>query len=71
MSVNVTPMGRAPVSLSEEVGYPGAVTLKKPRVSAVNVNADALVMAGAPAMNRLKLCEALGLTPLVAMMVSG
>jgi hypothetical protein len=45
--LNVTPEGRAPLSLSVGVGKPVAVTVKAPAVPTVNVVRLALVMVGA------------------------
>jgi hypothetical protein len=47
LSLNVTPLGSAPVSLSEGVGVPVAVTVKLPAMPTVNVVLFALVIAGA------------------------
>ena len=47
LSVNVTPLGRAPLSLSVGVGKPVVVTVNVPATPVVNVVAAALVMAGA------------------------
>ena len=47
LSLNVTPLGSAPVSLSEGVGLPVAVTVKLPAVPTVNVVLLVLVIAGA------------------------
>jgi len=46
LSRNVTPVGSAPVSLSEGVGTPDVVTLNVPAAPAVNVTLLALVIAG-------------------------
>jgi hypothetical protein len=45
--VKVTPLGSDPVSLSETVGLPVAVTVNVPAVPTVNVVLLALVIAGA------------------------
>ena len=47
LSVNVTPPGRAPLSLTVGVGEPVVVTVNVPDAPVVNVVAAALVMAGA------------------------
>ena len=44
---NVTPLGSAPLSLTDGVGVPVAVTVKLPAVPTVNVVLLALVIAGA------------------------
>ena len=46
LSTNVTPLGRAPLSLSVGVGKPVVVTVNVPNVPVVNVAATALVIAG-------------------------
>jgi hypothetical protein len=47
LSLNVTPLGSAPDSVSEGVGVPVVVTVKLPAVPTVNVVLFALVIAGA------------------------
>src|SRR5205807_10418090 len=47
LSVNVTPLGKAPVLLSVGVGDPVAVTVNSPAAPTVNVVLLALVIAGA------------------------
>ena len=47
LSANVTPLGRAPVSVTAGVGKPVAVTVKLPAAPTVKVVLVALVMAGA------------------------
>ena len=47
LSANVTPPGRAPLSLTVGVGKPVVVTVNVPDAPVVNVVAAALVMAGA------------------------
>jgi hypothetical protein len=47
LSLNVTPLGSAPVSLSEGVGLPVVVTVKLASVPTVNVVLLALVIVGA------------------------
>jgi hypothetical protein len=47
LSTKVTPLGSVPVSLSDGVGFPVAVTMKFPAVPTVNVVLFALVMVGA------------------------
>lgn len=46
LAVNVTPPGRAPLSVTVGVGVPVVVTLKEPAVPTVNVELFALVKAG-------------------------
>ncbi len=46
-AVNVTPLGKAPLSLSVGVGKPVFVTVKLPLLPTVNVVLFALVIAGA------------------------
>ena len=73
--VKVTPAGSVPlVRLRVGVGEPVVVTVKLPGVPLVKVVALALVKAGAAGAGltvRVKLCVALGSTPLAAVMVSG
>ena len=67
LSSKVTPLGSAPVSLSEGVGVPVAVTVKLPAVPAVNVVLVALVIIGATGAGltvSVKLCVASGPEPL-------
>jgi hypothetical protein len=45
--VNVTPLGRVPLSLNVGAGKPVAVTVNDPAVSALSVVLFALVIAGA------------------------
>ena len=47
LSLNVTRLGSAPVSVSDGVGDPVVVTVKLPAVPTVNVVLLALVIAGA------------------------
>ena len=47
LSLNVTPLGSAPVSLSEGVGLPVVVTVKLPAAPSVNAVLFALVITGA------------------------
>src|SRR5271166_6919571 len=51
---NVTPLGKAPVSLSVGVGVPVVVTVKLPAVPTVKVVLVALVIAGAWLTVRVK-----------------
>ena len=68
--VNVTPVGNAPVSLKAGAGNPVAVTVNVPALPTVKVVFAALVIAGAvPLIVRVKLCVALGNTPLLAVIV--
>jgi hypothetical protein len=71
LSLNVTPLGSAPVSLSEGVGLPVVVTVKLPAVPTVNVVPFALVIAGAWFTFSVKLWLAAVPTPLLAVKVSG
>ncbi len=73
MSTNVTPSGRAPVSVSAAVGVPVVVTVNVPGVPTVNVVVAALVIVGAwaGATVSVKLWVASGATPLAAVIVSG
>ena len=57
--LNVTPLGRAPVSLKVGAGKPVAVTVNAPAVPTVNVVLLALVMAAAWFTVRAKDCWAL------------
>jgi hypothetical protein len=47
LSLNVTPLGSVPVSVSDGVGVPVAVTVNVPAVPTVNVVPFALVIVGA------------------------
>ena len=71
-ALNVTPPGKVPVSLRLGVGTPLAVTVKLPALPTVKVVLVALVIAGAWAVAtvRVKVCVALGVTPLAAVIVS-
>ena len=69
LSINVTPLGAAPVSVSESVGVPVAVTVKLPVVPTVNVVLLALVIAGAWVTVRMKGWLAGVPTPLLAVTV--
>jgi hypothetical protein len=69
--LNVTPLGRVPLSLRVGVGDPVAVTVNVPAVPTVNVVLLALVIAGFWLTVRVKLCVAFGVTPLFAVMVMG
>ena len=71
LSVNVTPEGRLPVSLSEAVGLPVEVTVKVPADPAVKVVLEPLVMAGAALTVRVNDWVASEPTPLLAVMVIG
>ena len=66
---NVTPEGRAPVSLNVGAGKPVPVTEKEPAVPTVNVVLFALVIAETWSTVRVKVCVALEPTPLLAVMV--
>ena len=69
MLTNVTPLGNAPVSVSESVGVPVAVTVKLPAVPTVNVVLLALVIAGAWVTVTVKGWLAGAPTPLLAVIV--
>ena len=72
--MNVTPLGSVPLSLNVGVGVPVAVTVKLPDVPTANVVLAALVMVGATLAaltDSVKLCVALGRTPLAAVKVIG
>ncbi len=56
LSVKVTPLGSAPVSIRDGFGMPVVVTINVPRVPTVNVVLVALVMAGAWSTVSVKLC---------------
>jgi hypothetical protein len=47
LSLNVTPAGRVPVSVSAGIGYPVVFTVNVPAVPNVNAAVAALVIAGA------------------------
>ena len=68
---NVTPLGSAPVSVTDGVGVPVVVTVKLPAVPTVNVVLLALVIAGAWFTVRVKLWLAGVPTPLLAVIVIG
>src|SRR5580704_10474072 len=70
-AVNVTPVGRGPVSLKVGAGLPVAVTVKLPAVPWVKVALLPEVMVGGAFTVRVKLWVAFGETPLVAVMVIG
>jgi hypothetical protein len=69
--LNVTPAGKAPVSLNVGVGEPVAVTANVPAVPTVKVVVFALVMAGTWFTVSVKFCVALGNTPFAAVNVIG
>ena len=69
--LNVTPLGKVPVSVNIGVGYPVAVTVNEPEVPTVKVVLLALVIAGAWPTVNVKLCVAFEPTPLLAVMVMG
>ena len=74
MSLNVTGLGRAPVSVSAGVGEPVVVTVKLPAVLTVNAVLAALVIAGADPpllIVNVKLCVAAVPIPLLAVNVIG
>jgi hypothetical protein len=63
---NVTPLGSAPLSLTDGVGTPVAVTVKLPAAPTENVVLLPLVIAGGWFTASVKLCIAAGVTPLLA-----
>ena len=71
LSVNVTPVGSAPVSDNAELGTPVDVTVKVPAWPAVKVVPAGLVIRGAWRTERVKAWVAAGLTPFVAVIVNG
>ena len=71
LSTKETPFGRAPDSDRGSVGLPVEMTVKVPAEPAVNVVAAADVIAGADVTLRVKAWLALGLIPLLAVMVIG
>jgi hypothetical protein len=70
-AVKVTPGGSGPVSLKVGAGNPVAVTVNEPALPAVNTAVAALVMAGALPIVSVKFWIALGVTPLLAVIVIG
>jgi hypothetical protein len=73
LSTNVTPVGSAPVSVSDGAGDPVVVAVKLPAVPTVNVVALALVIDGATwavFIVKVKLCVAAVPTPLFAVRVN-
>jgi len=69
LSLNVTPLGGAPVSVRDGVGAPVVVTVKLPAVPTVNVVLLLLVIAGAWFTFSVKLWLAGVPTPLLAVIV--
>ena len=72
MSLNVTPFGRAPVSVKEGVGTPVVVTVNVPGVPTIKVALPTLVIVGACEVLftlRVKLWLAGLPTPLLAVIV--
>jgi hypothetical protein len=67
--VNVTPLGRAPLSLSVGCGAPVAVTVNDPVLPTENVAALALVTAGAWSTVSVNVCVAFGVTVFAAVIV--
>ena len=57
---NITPLGKAPVSLKVGVGVPVAVTVKEPNVPTVKVVLAALVITGAEPTDKVYFCVAFG-----------
>src|ERR1700722_12756402 len=70
VGLNERPFGNAPASLNVGVGKPVAARSKVPAVPTVNVALLAVVIAGASSMTRVKVWDASGLSPLVAVKVS-
>ena len=70
-ALNDTPVGSVPDTLSVGTGVPVAVTVKEPGAATVKVVLLGLVIAAAWLTVRVKLCVALGDTPLAAAMVIG
>jgi hypothetical protein len=64
-------VGKAPVAEKVEAGKPVAVTVNVPATPIKNVVALPLVIAGGWFTVSVKLCVALGATPLLAVIVSG
>jgi hypothetical protein len=71
LSAKVTPEGSAPVSESDGVGVPVVVTVKLSEVPVEKTTEFVDVMAGAWFTVSVKDWLALGLTPLLALMVRG
>ena len=71
LSVKVTPSGRSPVSDNAAAGKPDDVTVKLLDSPMAKVTVLVDVMAGAWSTVSVKLCEAFGLTPLLAVIVIG
>ena len=71
LSVNVTPGGSGPVSDNVQLGTPVDVTVKVPAWPTVKVAWSALVILHAWRTERVKVWVASGLTPFVAVIVSG
>ena len=69
LSANVTPEGKAPVSVMAAVGKPVVVTVNEPAWPTVKVVWPALVIAGAWLTVRVKFWVALGKMPLAAVKV--
>src|SRR6266436_1111818 len=69
LSRNVTPLGKAPLSVMLGVGDPVVVTVNVPAAPAWNVTAFALVIVGGWPTVSVKFCVAFGLTPFCAVNV--
>src|SRR5260370_809302 len=69
LSRNVTPAGKAPLSVMLGVGNPVVVTLNVPAAPTWKVAAFALVIVGGWPTVSVKLCVAFGLTPFCAVNV--
>src|SRR6266849_1052371 len=69
LSRNVTPLGKAPLSVMLGVGDPLVVTVNVPAAPTWNVAAFALVIVGGWPTVSVKLCVAFGVTPFCAVNV--
>ena len=69
--VKATPLGSAPVSVSDGAGVPVVVTVKLPATPTVKILLLALVMPGVWFTFSVKFCVAGAPTPFVAVRVSG
>lgn len=71
LSVKCTPLGSAPACMMVGAGYPVVVTINEFEPSSTKVVLFALVIVGDWLTVKVKLCVALGLTPLLAVKVIG
>jgi hypothetical protein len=69
-TTNVTPEGSDPASVMLDTGFPVVVTVKLPEDPTVKVAEDVEVTDGAWSTVKVKVCVALGLTPLLALKVA-